>query len=124
MSWSHILGHSERVEAFRQIVARGRLAHAYLFVGPPGIGKRQFAVELAKALLCEGSSLTPNPSPGGRGEQQGSSSPGERGGHLEACDRCDSCLLVDAGTHPDLFQVARPEDKNEMPAAVMGELCR
>ena len=80
-----------------------RLAHAYLFVGPAGIGKRLFAKELAKALLCEAK---------------------KRPGTLEACDQCESCLLVDAGTHPDLFQVSRPEDKNEMPAEVMTNLCR
>jgi DNA polymerase-3 subunit delta' len=103
MSWSQILGHADRVEAFRQIVARGRLAHAYLFVGPPGVGKRRFAQELAKALLCE----KPKPQ-----------------GTLEACDQCAGCHLVDASTHPDLFTVSRPEDKNEMPIDVMKELCR
>jgi DNA polymerase-3 subunit delta' len=106
MSWSQIIGHAERIDAFRQIVARHRLAHAYLFVGPPGIGKRRFAQELAKALLCE---APPTP---------------DLSAKLEACDRCDGCLLVDAGTHPDLFQVGRPEEKNEMPLAVMAELCR
>jgi DNA polymerase-3 subunit delta' len=103
MSWSTILGHEQRIDAFRQIVARHRLAHAYLFVGPAGVGKRRFAQELAKALLCE-STKTPRT--------------------LDACDQCDACLLVDAGTHPDLFQVARPEDKNEFPAELMKELCR
>lgn len=42
---------------------------------------------------------------------------------LDACDQCESCLLVDAGTHPDLFQVSRPEEKNEMPVEVMTDLC-
>lgn len=101
MSWSSILGHRDRIDAFRGIVARHRLAHAYLFVGPPGIGKRRFALELAKALLCESAS-----------------------DQFEACDQCDACLLVDAGTHPDLFQVGRPEDKNELPIDVMKDLCR
>ena len=54
MSWSQILGHQRQIDAFRQIVGRRRLAHAYLFVGPAGIGKRLFAKQLAKALLCEG----------------------------------------------------------------------
>ena len=104
MSWSQIFGHAERIEAFRQFVARRRLAHAYLFVGPAGIGKRRFAQELAKALLCEAAKNTPDT--------------------LEACDQCESCLLVDALTHPDLFAVGRPEDKNEVPIEVMKELCR
>jgi DNA polymerase-3 subunit delta' len=102
MSWSQILGHEERIASFRQIVARRRLAHAYLFVGPAGVGKRRFALELAKALLCE--------------------APGKSA--LDACDQCAACLLVDAGTHPDLFQVSRPEDKNEMPIDVMTDFCR
>ena len=101
MSWSQLLGHADRIDAFRQIVARRRLAHAYLFIGPPGIGKRRFALEFAKALLCDG----------GSAEKP-----------LEACDRCPACLLVDAGTHPDLFQVSRPEDKNEFPIEAMREL--
>jgi DNA polymerase-3 subunit delta' len=81
---------------------RGRLAHAYLFAGQPGIGKRLFAGELAKALLCESA-------PAGR---------------LEACDQCVACTLVEAGTHPDLFTVGRPEESNEIPIEMMRELCR
>ena len=53
MSWERVRGHEAQAEAFARAVRRGRLAHAYLFVGPPGVGKRLFAVELAKALLCE-----------------------------------------------------------------------
>ncbi len=102
MSWSRILGHERQVDAFRRIVAQGRLAHAYLFAGPPGIGKRLFARELARAILCESTA------------REG----------LEACDACEACLLVEAGTHPDLFMVSRPEDKNEIPVALMQDLCR
>ena len=36
MSWSTLLGHQRQIDGFRQIVARQRLAHAYLFVGPSG----------------------------------------------------------------------------------------
>jgi DNA polymerase III subunit delta' len=106
MSWSQILGHQDRIDAFRRIVARKRLAHAYLFVGPPGIGKRRVATELAKALLCE------------------ASHPQTREKPLDACNQCDACLLVDAGTHPDLFMVSRPEEVNEFPIEVMRDFCR
>ena len=103
MSWKRVRGHEAQAEAFARAVRRGRLAHAYLFVGPPGIGKRLFAVELAKALLCEGP----------RAE-----------GRLEACDRCPSCVQIDAGTHPDFLTAARPSESAEFPIAIMRELCQ
>src|SRR5207247_3686112 len=114
MSWQRVRGHEAQILAFSRAVARGRLAHAYLFTGAPGIGKRVFAGELAKALLCEHPS-PPTPVPSG--ERVASRA-------LEACDQCESCTLFDAGTHPDYFTVARPEDKNELPIEVMRELCR
>jgi DNA polymerase-3 subunit delta' len=89
------------MQAFDQAKRRGRLAHAYLFTGPAGVGKRLFAVELARALLCE---RPPD--------------------HLEACDHCTSCTLIEAGTHPDLFTVARPEDRHEVPIDLMQQLCQ
>ena len=52
MSWKRVRGHDAWVQAFDHAVRRGRLAHAYLFIGPPGVGKRLFAQELAKALLA------------------------------------------------------------------------
>lgn len=103
MSWSQIRGHERLVESFTRVVARGRLAHAYLFVGPRGVGKNRFATELARAILCE------MPPPGTQ---------------LAACGHCASCILVNAGTHPDLFMVRRPEEKNELPIELMQELCR
>jgi DNA polymerase-3 subunit delta' len=109
VSWKKVKGHGHLVQAFDRVVRRGRLAHAYLFTGPAGIGKRLFAQELAKALLCEATD---------RGQG------GEKGLLLEACDRCPACLQVEAGTHPDYFTAGRPEDSLEVPIAVIRELCR
>jgi DNA polymerase III subunit delta' len=103
VSWKRVRGHEVQAEAFDRAVRRGRLAHAYLFVGPPGIGKRLFAVELAKALLCE--------------------APREDG-LLEACDHCASCVQIDASTHPDFLTAARPPEKAEFPIELMRELCQ
>ncbi len=102
MSWQRIRGHDAVVRAFDGVVQSGRLAHAYLFVGPSGVGKRLFAGELAKALLCEAP-----PGPG-----------------LQACDACDACLQVEAGTHPDLITAGLPEDSLEVPIEVIRTLCR
>lgn len=102
MSWQRIRGHEALIEKFHDAVQRGRLAHAFLFVGPVGIGKRLFAHEFAKTILCE--NATPE--------------------KWQACERCSSCQLVEAGTHPDLVVAGRPEGKNEVPIDVVRELCR
>ncbi len=61
-----------------------RLPHGLLLHGRPGLGKHDFAVQLAQALLCAE-------------PRQGS-----------ACGHCQSCQLFLSGTHPD-FHVIRPE---------------
>ncbi|MGL4552911.1 MAG: DNA polymerase III subunit delta' [Gemmataceae bacterium] len=99
MSWDGVKGHDAVLAGFRRVLRRGRLAHAYLFVGPDGVGKKRFAVEMARALLCE-------------------RPPGE----LEACGGCSSCSLVEADTHPDLTVARRPEDKHEFPVELMRSL--
>jgi DNA polymerase-3 subunit delta' len=101
MSWQRVRGHEALVEAFDRARRRGRLAHAYLFSGPSGVGKHLFAEELARALLCE-----------------------TAGPRLEACDHCPSCRQAQAGTHPDLFLTGRPEESLELPISVIRDLCR
>jgi DNA polymerase-3 subunit delta' len=85
MTWERVRGHEGIVHSFDSAWRKGRLGHAYLFVGPEGVGKHTLARELARALLCETPSKT-----------------------LSACGRCASCALVDAGTHPDVVLTARP----------------
>ncbi len=72
---------------------RSRLASTYLFVGPTGVGKRTFALKLAQCLLCR-------------------VNPPEA---MNPCGRCEACVQMLAGTHPDLLQVRKPIDKNEIP---------
>ena len=86
-------GHEAIVDRFRRALAKGRLASTFLFVGPPGIGKRTFALWLARALLCE-------------------RVPAEL---LAPCGACASCLQVLSGNHPDVEQVAKPADKAFIP---------
>lgn len=71
--WSHLTQQQEH-------------AHAYLFSGLPGVGKRRFANAFAAFLLCDA------PAQG------------------MACGRCRSCLLREAGTHPDLLLIAPEEE--------------
>jgi DNA polymerase-3 subunit delta' len=90
--WRGILGHDEIVDQFRRTLASGRLASTYLFVGPTGIGKKRFALELATCVLCERTTDT----------------------SLEACGECESCQLLAAGNHPDLEIIGLPADKRQL----------
>ena len=91
--WHGLLGHDAVVEHFRATLRRGRLASTYLFFGPAGVGKRQFALRLAEALLC---GQSPDDS-------------------LEPCGVCESCRLIAAGNHPDLELLGLPADKSSLP---------
>lgn len=99
MSWGRVRGHVGTVRAFDAAWRKGRLGHAYLFVGPTGVGKHTFARELARSLLCD-----------------------TRSSSLQACGRCADCALVDAATHPDLVLAARPDDKVDLPIEQVREL--
>lgn len=92
--WPRVRGHDAQIQLFRRIVADGRLAHAYLFLGPEGVGKRRFGMELAKVLNCEAP---------GAAEQ------------FVACDACSACKQIESGNHPDVELLGLPEGKNEFP---------
>jgi DNA polymerase-3 subunit delta' len=91
--WHGILGHDDVVERFRQTLKAGRLASTYLFAGPPGVGKRRFALELARSLLC--------------------TEVAEEA--LEPCGKCESCRMFAAANHPDLEVIGLPPDKSTLP---------
>lgn len=58
--FSELVGQEHLVRTLRNAIERGRIAHAYLFVGPRGTGKTSTARILAKALNCtDGPSINP-----------------------------------------------------------------
>ena len=93
MSWCGIEGHDDVVNRFRTSLQRGRLASTFLFVGKSGIGKKKFARRFAQALLCSHAADE----------------------ELAPCLQCDSCLQIEAGSHPDVEQVNKPVDKSTIP---------
>jgi DNA polymerase III subunit delta' len=101
VSWHSIRGHDRVVAELRRSLEQNRFPHALLFVGPEGVGKKTFARKLAQALLCE-------------------ARPAEQ---LDPCEACPGCLQVQAETHPDFAEFGRPEEKHELPIAVIRDLC-
>lgn len=80
-SFEEVLGQDAVVRTLRNAVKGGRLAHAYLFVGPRGVGKTSTARIFAKALNCvEGPTEHP-------------------------CGKCDACLEIAAGNSLDVLEI-------------------
>ncbi len=97
MSWSHVIGHEKQKQWFANAVQRQRLASTFLMVGPNGCGKRAFALQLAKVLLCMKRSES----------------------SFDSCDHCESCIQVEAKTHPDLFLISKPPDRAALPMELL-----
>lgn len=93
MPFRDICGQDRPVRLLRRAWASGRLAQAYCFTGPAGVGKRSTAVALAQAVTC----LSPvTAAPGGE--------------PLDACGVCRACTRIAAGQHPDVALIT-PEEK-------------
>ncbi len=80
MPFDGILGQEKAVTLLRNAFRNGRIAHAYLFIGPEGVGKRLTALTLTKALNCQS---PPEPA--------------------ECCEKCPSCLKFNSSNHADLI---------------------
>lgn len=84
MAFREVLGQQRAVKMLQNALTGERLAHAYLFYGPSGVGKKLAAFQFTKALYC----LTAGP---------------------DACDACAACHKITAGNHPDVVLVAADE---------------
>ena len=84
--WAGIVGQAAAVALLQRAIAADRLAHAYAFVGPSGVGRRLTAVAFAQAALCA----------------------------AQGCGTCATCRRVAAGQHPDC-QVIAPTPPRDNP---------
>jgi len=81
-----ICGHEKIVNFLKSAVLNKHLSHAYIFVGPDGLGKLTVAKKLAASLLCVSNDHQP-------------------------CGDCPNCRQLDHGVHPDFFYVERMTDE-------------
>ncbi|HWI55377.1 MAG TPA: DNA polymerase III subunit delta', partial [Desulfobacteria bacterium] len=78
MLFGQIIGHEQPKKIFKNAIADGRFAHAYLLHGMPGVGKKSLASALVANLFCP-----------------------DRNG--DACGVCPTCRRVEKNNHPDFF---------------------
>ena len=113
MSIKEIFCQDKAIGILQRAWACDKMSHAYIFAGPEGVGKFKTACEWAKLLLCE--------SPVSIAED-----------FIDSCNRCRSCELFAAGSHPDFNHIYKElieftkdgKNKNtpvELPIAVIRE---
>lgn len=76
-----LVGQEFVAETFRNTIASGKIAHAYLFSGPRGCGKTSTARILAKALNCQ------------------------KGPTASPCGECEACKEITAGSSLDVIEI-------------------
>lgn len=81
-----VIGQTRVVASLQRALERGSLAHAYLFVGPPHVGKTTLALKLAQAVNCPAA---------------------ER-----PCGECVSCQKIAAGNHADVQVIGLAQNVN------------
>ncbi len=101
MAFDAVRGQTAAVDVLTRGLASGRVAHAYAFVGPSGVGRKLTAMAFARALLC----------PRAEGHQAG---------------QCPSCRKIEAGVHPDfmLIEPTPPESNPRGTPAIRIEAIR
>ena len=83
--FSKLVGNEHIKQTLRRLIAKGRVPNSLLFAGDEGVGKLQFAIELARAFVC--------------------TDPTEQ---KEACGVCAACRRV-----PQFVIPSEPTDKNK-----------
>jgi len=86
MSFKKIYSQQKVITALQKAYSLQKIPHAYIFAGYQGVGKFTTARQWAKLLLCRNPQI----------EKNGSSP------FADSCNRCESCRLFEANSHPDL----------------------
>jgi DNA polymerase-3 subunit delta' len=93
MGFASFIGNPKVVERLRQKLRENHFPQSLIFAGPEGVGKRTFALMVAKALNCTNA------------------------GPADFCDECSQCRKINSGTHPDVFTITVEEEATQIKIA-------
>ncbi|MFA5116211.1 MAG: DNA polymerase III subunit gamma/tau [Candidatus Omnitrophota bacterium] len=80
-NFDDVVGQEHVTATLKNAISKGRIAHAYLFAGPRGVGKTSTARILAKALNCK------------------------EGPTVQPCQKCSSCLEISQARSLDVIEI-------------------
>jgi DNA polymerase III, delta' subunit len=78
LCFKNLVGNENNKYILKETITKGNILHSYMFFGTEGIGKKLFALEFAKMILCENQKNSP-------------------------CEKCKSCIEFDSNNNPDFF---------------------
>lgn len=100
MSFSDIKGQDSAIRFLKSALETNRVSHAYIFLGPQGVGKKLAALNFAKALNCKPEAPD------------------------RPCDSCISCKKIDGLNHPDISLLKQEEKSPSIKIDKVRELIR
>ena len=81
MQFSEIKGQEQAIHIIERAIQTQHIAHAYLFTGPEGVGKKKAALAMAQYLNCTGKAPE----------------------SMQSCGSCPSCIQAQTGSQPDII---------------------
>lgn len=107
--FENIVGNNKIKESLKNAVKSNNVSHSYLFIGKAGVGKKLFAKDLAKKVMCLGSNYDAQDNVL-RSTRDNKEKVESENLSLEF-DNCDSCIKFDANSNPD-FSIIVPDGKS------------
>ena len=89
MSFNELIGNEKIKQNLIKILKNNTISHSYMFIGTKGIGKKLFAKEFAKGILCNNSEKRP-------------------------CEACKSCIEFVNSNNPDYYEIGLEDDENSI----------
>ena len=89
MNFNELIGNEKIKQNLIKILSNKKIAHSYMFIGTKGIGKKEFAKEFARGILCTN-------------ENQ------------KHCGNCKSCIEFVNRNNPDYYEIGLQDDENSI----------